>query len=257
MRENIKNELISKAILFLCVYLYIIATINMMLVNMTLSEIREISSRVKDMTTSLYSHDCISFYQRPKSKVEEDKEDKNEVYITFAETEIMEQIRSNFVVGQECSLPVISTNVKLFTDYRSYNLWFTPHYRLQQAAWTDEQGFRRYNDDYIVALGSYYSVRIGDRFEITLSGGKTFTVIFGDGKADIDCDSRNMYTPCFDYEGNQAANLLEFIIDKDKLPKEIYGYGSLDKLEDFNGDIVKMIYIGRDTSADWDTYEVK
>lgn len=156
---------------------------------------------------------------------------------------------------QKCELPTISTNVKLFTDYRAYNLWYTPHYRLQQVAWTDNYGLRRFNNDYIVALGSYYSVEIGDRFEITLTNGNIFTVIFGDGKADIDCDSKCMYTPCLDYNGNQVANLLEFIIDETKLPKDVYEYGSIDKLEEFSGDIVKMVYLGRDQSQDWDTYE--
>ena len=156
---------------------------------------------------------------------------------------------------QECELPEISTNVKLFTDYRYYNLWYTPHYRLQQRAWTDEQGLRRFNDDYIVALGSFYSVNIGDRFEVTLDTGRTFTVILGDGKADIDCDSRNMYTPCLNYDGEKSANMLEFIIDDDVLDKEIYDYGSLDRLEGFEGNVVKMVYLGRDDSADWHTYE--
>lgn len=158
---------------------------------------------------------------------------------------------------QECELPEISTNVKLFTDYRAYNLWYTPHYRLQQKAWTDEQGLRRFNDDYIVALGSFYSVNIGDRFEVTLDTGRIFTVILGDGKADIDCDSRNMYTPCLDYNGEKSANMLEFIIDENVLDEEVYNYGSLDKLEGFEGDVVKMVYLGRDDSADWNTYEVK
>ena len=156
-----------------------------------------------------------------------------------------------------CSLPKIPTNVKLFTDYRVYNLWYTPHYRLQQAAWTDSQGFRRYNNDYVVALGSYYSTNIGDRFEITLDTGSTFTVILGDGKVDDDCDSDNMYTPCFDYNGDKAANVLEFIIDEEVLDRDVYDYGSVDLIEEFKGDITKMVYLGRDASQDWDLYEVK
>ena len=154
-------------------------------------------------------------------------------------------------------LPKIPTSVKLFTDYRVYNLWYTPHYRLQQAAWTDDQGFRRYNDDYIVALGSYYSTDIGDRFEVTLDTDKTFTIIFGDGKVNEDCDSENMYTPCFDYNGDKAANVLEFIIDEEVLDRDVYDYGSVDLIEEFKGDITKMVYLGRDASQDWDLYEVK
>ncbi len=130
---------------------------------------------------------------------------------------------SGHIGKNKCELPAISTHVKFFTDYRCYNLWYTPHYRLQQSAWTDEQGLRRFKDDYIVALGSFYSIEIGDRFEITLASGKIFTVILGDGKSDEDCDSKNMYTPCIDYEGNTVANLLEFIIDEKALSSEVYG----------------------------------
>lgn len=97
--------------------------------------------------------------------------------------------------GIICQLPSIKTNVKYFTDYRRYDIWFTPHYRLQQAAWTDNQGLRRFNNDYIVALGSYYSTCIGDRFKVTLDSGRNFTVILGDGKWDEDCDKLCMYTP--------------------------------------------------------------
>lgn len=157
--------------------------------------------------------------------------------------------------GVLCQLPSIKTNVKYFTDYRSYNLWYTPHYRLQQAAWTDKQGLRRFNEDYIVALGSYYSTCVGDRFKVTLDSGRDFTVIFGDGKWDEDCDKLCMYTPCIDYDGSEAANLLEFIIDKEVLSNEVYEYGSIEKLSGFEGNISKMIYLGRDTSQDWDTYE--
>ena len=70
-------------------------------------------------------------------------------------------------VGQELPLPSVPSNMKLCTDYRFYNIVGTPHNRLQRVAWTDEFGCRRYNNDYIVALGSFYSIDIGDRFEVT------------------------------------------------------------------------------------------
>ena len=164
---------------------------------------------------------------------------------------------SKFEVGEKCDVPDIPTHVKFCTDYRAYNLWYTPHYRLQQGAWTDEYGLRRYNDDYLVALGSYYSTDIGDRFEVTLDTGKIFTVMMADGKWDIDCDENNMYTPCVDYNGEEAGNLLEFIIDKYSVSNEMYDYGSLDYYDGFKGSVVKMVYLGRDDSADWDTYHLK
>lgn len=167
------------------------------------------------------------------------------------------EVQSNENSSSRClmELPSLDTNTKLFTDYRAYDLWWTPHYRLQQAAWTDKQGLRRFNDDYIVGLGSFYSTRIGDRFKITLDSGRDFTVIFGDGKADCDTDSRNMYTPCRNYNDEDVANVLEFIVDTDTLPKKVYQYGSIEILDGFDGNIIEMEYLGRDNSQDWDTYE--
>ena len=164
---------------------------------------------------------------------------------------------TKFKIGESVPLPSLPTNVKLCTDYRSYNLWYTPHYRLQQAAYTDENGLRRYNDDYIVGLGKFYSETIGDRFKITLDTGSEFTVILGDGKTPIDCDENNMYTPCKDYNGNDCANVLEFIMDSDVMSDKVYAYGSIDCLDEFSGNVVRMEYLGRDTSADWDTYETR
>lgn len=148
----------------------------------------------------------------------------------------------------------VSTESKLFTDYRFYNIDGTPHKRLQERAWTDENGLRRFNNDYIVAMGSFYSTSIGDRFKVFLDTGKSFTVIFGDGKWDADCDERHMYTPIVNYDGEVVANLLEFIIDSDVLDPDVYEYGSLERMNNFKGDIEAIYYLGRDDSADWDTY---
>ena len=78
--------------------------------------------------------------------------------------------------------------------------------------------------------------------------------MLADGKWDSDCDENNMYTPCVDYNGEYAGNLLEFIMDKYSVSDEMYAYGSLDYYEEFKGSVSKMVYLGRDTSEDWDTY---
>ena len=184
---------------------------------------------------------------------------KNEEYKTILDnvnnTENITNTINKWEVGQELPLPNIPSNMKLCTDYRFYNIVGTPHNRLQKVAWTDDFGCRRYNDDYIVGLGSFYSVDIGDRFEITLDTGKTFTIILGDGKADCDTDINNMFTPCYNYEGEYCANILEFIIDKEAMNKKAYAYGSVDYYNEFKGNIVKMVYLGRDQGGDWTSYE--
>ena len=168
----------------------------------------------------------------------------------------LKSIDSNkWEIGDSVPLPSIPTNIKSYTDYRFYNVEGTPHQRLQQVAWTDGYGCRRYNNDYIVALGSFYSVDIGDRFEVTLDTGNVFTIILGDGKADVDTDPTNMYAPCVNYEGEQCANVIEFIIDKNVVSVEAYRYGSMDYYDLFKGNIIKMVYLGRDNGGDWATYE--
>lgn len=159
-------------------------------------------------------------------------------------------------IGDRCDLPTLDTSVKAFTDYRVYDIWYTPHYRLQQVATTDANGLRRYGDDYLVALGSYYSTSIGDRFLIVTNTGNVFTVMLADGTQDQDTVDR-MYAPCINYDGEPAANVLEFIIDSDVLSSEIYAYGDLNKIPSLQGEIIMMEYLGRDDSADWDTYETR
>lgn len=165
-----------------------------------------------------------------------------------SKAEIKLSIRKNYEV------PNIPTFPKFFTDYRFYGIEGTPHYRLQQECWTDELGCRRLNNDYVVALGSYYSTNIGDRFEVALDSGNIFTVVLGDGKHDKDCDERNMFTPCISYDNEKCGNLLEFIIDEEILSSEIYQYGSLDCVSHLKGNVVRMTYIGRYDRIDLDTY---
>lgn len=158
-------------------------------------------------------------------------------------------------IRKEVSLPSIPTNVKSFTDYRVYNIDGTPHYRLQNQCYTDRLGLRRFGEDYCVSVGSYYSTDIGERFEVILDTGFTFTVIVSDTKADYDTDEQHMYTPCVNYNGEDSGNLLEFIVDIESVSKEMYAYGSVDYYSQFKGSIAKMFYLGRDQSGDWTSYE--
>lgn len=158
-------------------------------------------------------------------------------------------------IRKEVLLPSIPTNVKSFTDYRVYNIEGTPHYRFQNQCYTDQMGLRRFGEDYCVAVGSYYSSDIGDRFEVTLDTGFTFTAIVSDTKADYDTDEKHMYTPCVNYNGEDSGNLLEFIVDVESISKEMYAYGSVDYHSQFKGNIVSMFYLGRDQSGDWTSYE--
>lgn len=141
-------------------------------------------------------------------------------------------------------IPTIAdTDFYGYMDYRKITDKTTLQYEMQQSAWTDWQGLRRYNNDYMVAMGSYYSdYEVGSRFEITLENDTVFTVILGDLKDDIHTDNKNMYTPVRDKKGNLIkANVIEFIVDENQLSDYVrIDLGTISGYEEFNGNIVSI-----------------
>jgi len=127
----------------------------------------------------------------------------------------------------------VDTDFKAYMDYRYITCKSSPQYKLQQYAWTDENGLRRYDDYYLVALGSYYSTTVGDCFKITLDTGETFNVMVGDCKADCDTDSKHMYHPMRDGGGN----VIEFIVDTKSLPREVRQMGTVSAIDIFEGNV--------------------
>lgn len=80
-------------------------------------------------------------------------------------------------------------------------------YKLQQHAWTDEFGFRRYKEFYMIALGTYYVDYIGQRFNITFEDGSKVKAVVGDVKWDDGTDAKRQYHLC-------DGSIVEFIIDE-------------------------------------------
>ena len=107
------------------------------------------------------------------------------------------------------SVPAAETGAKRWMDYRHITAKSSMQYKLQQDAWTDEYGFRRYGEYYMIAMGTYYADQCGKLFEITLENGFTFWGLISDIKQDQHTDSLHQH---------RYGNVVEFIIDKDKIP---------------------------------------
>lgn len=222
------------------------AVVTCLTINLSISLKNTPCDEVLNSETLLKNVDETSFFKTEEVVVIDDFEQITTDEPVVVETEVPE------VSGIE--IPLLPTNMSLYTDYRFYNLSGSPSYRLQQVSYTDEYGCRRFNDDYVVGLGTYYSTDIGDRFEVTLDNGNVFTIILGDNKADRDTDPTNRYTECMNYDGQECANVIEFIVDTEKLTKGARLYGSLSYYPHLDGNILKMKYLGRDSSGDWSTY---
>ena len=142
---------------------------------------------------------------------------------------------------EEMKIPNCDTSFKAYMDYRCITNKASDQYKLQLSAWTDDMGLRRVDDYYLVAMGTYYSDNIGDKFRITLEGDKTFDVMIGDIKADIHTDKNNMYSPVYNSDGSfKSANVIEFIIDKQVISKKVKLWGDVSAYDEFAGNIVKI-----------------
>lgn len=137
------------------------------------------------------------------------------------------------VILIERKLPSKASTFKSWMPYTAITNRSSPQYKLQKKAYTDENGLRKIGEDYCVAMGTFYSSTIGDRFQITMSSGITFTVIISDVKSDRHTDSTHRYTV-------SNGCVMEFLVDKRKLNPIIKQSGNVGSLEFFSGKFSKI-----------------
>lgn len=149
--------------------------------------------------------------------------------------------KENNYTLEEMKVPNCDTSFKSYMSYKCITNKSSDQYKLQQSAWTDDKGLRRVDDYYLVAMGTYYSNTVGDKFRITLEGDKIFDVMIGDIKADIHTDNSNMYSPVYNENGTfKSANVIEFIIDTKSVDRKVKLMGDVSAYEEFKGNIVKI-----------------
>lgn len=95
---------------------------------------------------------------------------------------------------------------------------------LQDIATTDENGFRKLDDRYMVAIGSAFNTEIGQYFDLVLENGTVIPCIMGDLKADVHTDATHTFT-----SASKCAT--EFIVDTKMIPKDIKQAGDVSKLD--------------------------
>lgn len=147
--------------------------------------------------------------------------------------EVVVSAEENLYTDEYYDVPNINTSFKTYMSYKTITNKSSKQYKLQQTAYTDEHGFRKVGEFYCVAMGTYYSNNVGDRFHVTLDTGREIDVIIGDVKQDVHTDSENMYVPI-------NGNMLEFIVDTDVLSSEIKKRGTVSYLEQFKGNIKEI-----------------
>jgi len=122
---------------------------------------------------------------------------------------------------------------KSYMDYRTITSKSSDQYKFQQECWTDEDGLRRYEHYYVVAMGTYYSSTVGDKFRIDLDNGNTIEVVIGDIKDDKHTESTNRFI-------SHNGNIVEFIVDSRKLSSLVKKMGDVSYVNgiDLQGGII-------------------
>jgi|InofroStandDraft_1065614.scaffolds.fasta_scaffold05138_5 hypothetical protein len=111
-----------------------------------------------------------------------------------------------------------NTGFKSYMDYRAITNKRSDQYQFQQEAITDENGFRVYDDCKMVAMGTYYVDKIGDKFRITLEDDTVFYAIAGDVKSDLHTDTKHQH---------KNGNIVEFIVDTQEISKTCKKMGDM------------------------------
>lgn len=146
--------------------------------------------------------------------------------------------RSCYSKPELFDVPDYDTSFKTYMNYKAITNKNSKQYKLQKLAYTDDNGFRRIDDDYLVAMGTYYSDTCGERFKITFEDGHEITVMIGDIKNDLHTNSTNQYTAVYNSNGEFiSANVLEFIVDTSLLSKKAKNLGSVNCYEELCGNI--------------------
>lgn len=142
----------------------------------------------------------------------------------------------------------INTTFKAFMGYHMITDKTSKQYEMQKEATTDEHGFRKYNDMYMIAVGSRYASECGKIFSVKLSTTKTIKCIVSDIKADENTDETNSYTLCVDKAGNicydeigrPMVNVIEFIVDVNELDESIRNVSGTMCSTGIEGEIISL-----------------
>lgn len=179
--------------------------------------------------------------------------------ITVPDTEL-ETIDSGNATLVELALPsavygdIDFSSFQPYMDYGTVTAEGTGSYRICRSpdSYSDSHGLRRFKttseqftvngeDDYVIALGTYYKPKgtIGSRFLVVTSTGM-YTAITGDEKADSHTDSMHMFGYC----GDNAA-MIEWIVERSRLDSDIAMHGTVTKgtIEALQGEILHIYRI--------------
>lgn len=125
---------------------------------------------------------------------------------------------------------------KSYMDYRAIKDQQSAQYKLLNYYGYSDNGFRKVNDRYCIAVGSYFNTSIGQYIDLILENGVVIKCIMGDLKADIHTEDNNIFTSL-----NKCCS--EFIVDINTLDSFVAKTGNISRINPSWNSPVKYIRI--------------
>lgn len=153
------------------------------------------------------------------------------LYFNVYGTETIDSEQKDYILI-DYDVSDIDNSFKSYMDFRTLDDENSIQYEIQNLAYTDDEGFRKIDDDYLIALGTFYTEQCNEKFEIELSDGRIFTALTGDIKADVDTNSTHQYHTI-------NGNMIEFIVDTDLINELSMEMGDM-SYSGFEGKIIRI-----------------
>ena len=128
-----------------------------------------------------------------------------------------------------------NTNMKTYMSWKAITNKSSKQYQLQQHPdiYTDEEGFRKIDDKFMIAVGTYFEADVGQEVEVELDGGNKFSAIVGDIKANKHVDENIQH--------KVDGSVIEFLVGDNLLPiiKKM-GNCSYSEKNNFQGEVTSI-----------------
>lgn len=131
-------------------------------------------------------------------------------------------IKSDYLTNKQ---PYISMTTPPHNSFKSYMPYTaitnraSKQYKLQQRAYTGNYGIRMVDGRYCLAVGSYYTTKIGTYIDLVLVNGTIIKCLLADCKANAHTDVTNRQNP--------NGSITEFIVDSKRLSKKVKQMGDI------------------------------
>lgn len=134
--------------------------------------------------------------------------------------------------AQVCNVPD-NNSFKSFMSYQAITNKASDQYKLQMSCVTNADGVRMYDGRYCIAVGTYYTDKIGVNIDVVLENGTVLECVTGDIKSDEHTDATRRQVPI-------NGNVVEFIVDVPALPQEVQRSGDLSTNPAYEGEIAYL-----------------